>query len=76
MNKFSERFKQLKKEFDLSNVKLAKIIGVSTSTIKRWEKGLIRPKITKLYNLCLFFNVSSDYLLGLKVNRNNKKSEN
>lgn len=66
MNTFGERFKRLKKEFGLSYAQLSKIIDVSKSTIVRWEKGLIKPKITKLYKLCILFNVSSDYILGLK----------
>ena len=65
MSTFNERFKQLKKEFNLSNNKLAKIINVSFVTIKRWKNGLSKPKITKFYELCIFFNVSCDYLLGL-----------
>lgn len=66
MKIFSERLKDLRIEKELSAIKLGKILGVSDSTIIRWENGKISPTIDNLYNIAKFFNVTSDYLLGLE----------
>lgn len=66
MKIFCERLKELRKESKLSTIDLGKILGVSNSTITRWENDNIIPSIEHLYNIAVFFNVSTDYLLGLE----------
>ena len=63
---FAERLRELRTEKNLSTVALGKELNVSNSTICRWEKCEIIPTITHLYNIALFFCVSTDYLLGLE----------
>lgn len=64
--KFQERFKLLKKESGLSNVKLAQKIDVSHATVCRWENGKCDIKSNELVRVAKFFGVSSDYLIGLE----------
>ena len=66
MKIFCERLKELREEHHLSLSQLGNALGVSASTIDRWEKGLRVPIIDNLYNIALFFKVSSDYLIGLE----------
>ena len=66
MNKFSQRLKELREEKGLSIKMLAKELGVSDVAIGRWEKGLRVPNIDVLILVANYFNVSADYLLGLK----------
>ena len=66
MKTFCERFKELRKENKLSTTELGKKLGVSNSTITRWENENIIPSIEHLYNIAVYFNVSSDYLIGLE----------
>ena len=66
MDYFPERLKDLRKESNLSTTKLGEHIGVSAIAISRWERGIQIPNIDYLYRLAKFFNVSSDYLLGLE----------
>ena len=66
MKIFCERFKELRKENKISTIDLGKILGVSNSTITRWENGIITPSIDHLYNIAVYFNVSADYLIGLE----------
>ena len=66
MKIFCERFKELRKDNNLSTEKLGKELNVSNSTITRWENGVIVPSIDHLYNIAKFFGVSADYLLGLE----------
>ena len=65
MNKFAERLKELRVEKGLSLEQLAKEINVSDVAIGRWERKLRIPNIEVLISLARFFNVTSDYLLGL-----------
>lgn len=64
--KIAERIFELRKENGLSQEQLAKEIGVTHRAISFWEKGVNEPKATYIYRLAVFFNVSSDYLLGLE----------
>lgn len=66
MDKFSKRLKELRLEKGLSLEQLAKEINVSDVAVGRWEKKQRIPNIEVLISLAQFFNVSSDYLLGLK----------
>ena len=65
-NQFPQRLKELREEKGLSIKTLAKELGVSDIAIGRWEKGLRTPNIDSLILVANYFNVSADYLLGLK----------
>lgn len=65
MKVFAERLRELRTEKKLSMKALAKEIGASDVAINNWENMINEPKITYLFRLAKFFNVSSDYLIGL-----------
>ncbi len=48
----------------MSQVGLAKELGVDCSTIAKYETGDRLPDIVMLCKLASFFGVSTDYLLG------------
>lgn len=58
-----EKIKQLRNSLNMSQDKLAKIIGVSRSTVAMWEIGQSQPDNDMLSAIADFFNVSVDYLL-------------
>lgn len=60
---FREKLVQLRKGNDLSQEQLAEILGVSRQAISRWEAGDTTPDITNLLGICMYFGVSSDYLI-------------
>ena len=62
----SNRIKQIRIEKGLSQNDVATGIKVDISSISYWESGRYEPKATYIYRLAKFFNVSSDYLLGLE----------
>ncbi len=66
MNKFPKILKELRLENKLSQVDLAKAINVTQPAIARWEAGLQIPNIEVAIAFAKFFNVSTDYLLGLE----------
>lgn len=61
----NKRIKLLREANKLSQVELADKIGVKKQTISNWENDNILPSIDMLIKVCNFFNVSSDYMLGL-----------
>ena len=64
--KLSERLKDLRKEKSLSQQQVAKAIGVTQKAIDFWEKEINEPKASYIILLAKFFDVSTDYLLGLE----------
>ena len=66
MNKFAERLKELRLEANLSQRDLAKALGVSQPAVARWEANLQTPNIAVLMAVAKFFDVTTDYLLGLE----------
>ena len=45
---------------------LAEKLGVSPRTYSNYEKGESKITIKHLIALCLFYNISADYILGLE----------
>ena len=63
---FSARIKELRLEKQLSQADLAKAMSVNQRTISNWEKSVRQPDFETLAKLAEFFQVSTDYLLGLE----------
>ncbi len=66
MQRFNEKLRELRLEKGLSILSLGKEIGVSDATICRWENGQNDIKGKDLVKLALFFDVTTDFLLGLE----------
>lgn len=50
----------------MSQKELAEKLGTTQTSISLWEKDISTISSPYLKKLCLFFNVSSDELLGIK----------
>ena len=61
---FAERLKQLRKEKGMTQIELAKTIGVSNGTVAMWETGNRRPSFELLERLSDVFDRRLDYILG------------
>lgn len=66
MKVFADRLKDLRIERNLSIQKLAKLVGIGSSSISRWENCQAEIKASQLVILAQYFGVSTDYLLGLE----------
>lgn len=44
---------------------LAKVLNCSTKQIQRWKNDKAEMGIYKLREICIYFNVSADYILNL-----------
>ena len=58
--------RQLRTERNLSQIELAKEIGVGKSIISLWEKDECEPTLSKLVALSKFFGVTMGYLAGIE----------
>ena len=66
MDILSLRIKELRKEKNLTQRQLAELLKTTDDSIFSWEKGRSQPSIDVIRKLCIFFDVSADYLLGLE----------
>lgn len=55
-----ERIKELRLEKELTQAKLAALIGVSQKAIDYWERGVNEPKSSYIIMLVKVFNISYD----------------
>ena len=63
---FAYRVKKLRRQRKLSQQELGEALGLTQKTISAIESGNRTTTIEKLILLAKFFDVSTDYLLGLK----------
>ncbi len=66
MKGFGEKIKELRQEKGLTQKQLAQIIENAQSAIVYWETNKQEPTISALKKLCIFFDVTADYLLGIE----------
>ena len=62
---FDEKLKALRKKHNFTQQYVADTIGVSKSTINRYENESLTPSLSSAINIAIMFNVSMDYLVGL-----------
>ena len=58
------RIKEIRNLKCIRQVDLARILGISQSTLSTWESGRYEPDIEAINHLADFFGVTVDYLLG------------
>ena len=66
MEIFAQRLRELRQDKKLSMKQLAKELNTTDAAISNWENEINEPKISYLVSIAKFFNVSTDYLLGLE----------
>ena len=65
MNKIGKTIRDLRREMDCTQNKLADILGVTQDSISLWENDKRIPDASYIVTMSKFFDVSTDYLLGL-----------
>lgn len=63
---FGKKLKELRKENNLTQLELAKILDVSKTTICQWETSKQEPSLEIISKLAYYFDVTTDYLLGIE----------
>lgn len=62
---FKDVLKIFLEENNLTQTKFAQTVGIQQSQVSEWLKGKASPGFYMLRQICLAFNVSADYFLGL-----------
>ncbi len=70
MNDIGKKIKQLRIEKGLTQSQLANRLMLTRSIISAYEASTRTPSLDILIKLAYIFNVSTDYLLGLKSAKN------
>ena len=68
------RLKLLRKELKKTQTDIANVLGITVSAYGNYELGQREPDNANLVKLARYFNVSTDYLLGLSDERSPKQS--
>ena len=63
--KYPERMKALREDHDLTQAKIAEMLGVAQTTYSQYELYERPMPIEYLVALCKYYRVSADYMLGL-----------
>ena len=80
-----ENLKDIRKLKTLSQSEMADVLNTTQSTYSKYERGLVEPDFKTLIKIAKYFNVSTDYLLGVEKSPsqsntmdfiNNNKTEN
>ena len=66
MENIGEKIIRLRFENHLTIKEAAQKLGVSPKTYSNYEKGRIKILLDKFIAICILYDVSADYLLGLK----------
>lgn len=61
----ADKIKSLRESRGMTQAELARQLGITRSGVNAWEMGLSVPSTQYVVELARFFNVSSDFLLGI-----------
>ena len=62
----ADKIKFLREEKKITQSDLAKILGITRSSVNAWEMGISVPSTQYIVELANIFKVSSDFLLGIE----------
>lgn len=65
-NDFIEILKDFLIDNNLTQTAFAKKVGIKQSQVSEWLAGKAKPGYDILKQICLAFDVSADYFLGIK----------
>jgi len=63
---YRQRLREIREDRDLSQAEVGQIINKSQQGYSHIENGRAELKIDDLIALCRFYQLSADYLIGLK----------
>ncbi len=63
---YTERIKQFRQENNITQAQVAETLGISQQQYFKYEKGINELPIRYLFAICNAYNISADWLLGLK----------
>lgn len=68
---YTQRLEDLRKDRDLTQAQVAKLLDLPREQYRRYETGINEAKAGFIIKVCKLYNVSADYLLGFTNTYNN-----
>ena len=65
----NERLREIRTAKKISQVELARLLGVTKQCVSNWENDNIQPSIEMLVKIATTLQVSTDYLLSIESKR-------
>lgn len=62
-----KKIKFLRRKYNLTQKEMSKKINISYSSISKYENNQSLPDLETLKKIAVFFNISVDYLLDVKI---------
>lgn len=72
MTHYTKRLRDLREDHDLTQRELANQLNMKQQQYQAYESGVVQLPLTRLQDLCAFYDVSADYILGLTDNPTRK----
>lgn len=63
---YGQKIRELRQEKNLTQLQLAEMLDTTASTVGKYEREFLQPNVDMIAKLCKIFDVSADYLLGMK----------
>ena len=63
---YIKRIRDLREDSDMTQKDVADYLGTSQTMYARYERGANELPLHHLVSLCSLYNVSADYILGIK----------
>ena len=70
MTHYTKRMKDLREDHKMTQTQIAIKLGTNRNQYQLYESGKRSLPIEMLQDLCVIYNVSADYILGLSDNPN------
>lgn len=61
---FADRLKEKRKETNLTQEEMAKLLAIGQSAYAKWENGRTEPTLENVVKLAKIFDTTTDELLG------------
>lgn len=65
MKSYADILRELREDRDQTQSQVARVLGTTQQVYSRYERGVNEMPVHHLRTLCLYYHVSSDYVLGL-----------
>ena len=62
---YTQKIRDLREDKDLTQAQIAQLLGTTKNQIGKYERGEQEMPIKHLITLAKFYNVSTDYILGM-----------
>lgn len=63
---YCDRLRELREDRGLTQKEIAAVLGTTQQVYSRYEKGENEMPVRHVITLCRYYEVSADYLLGLR----------